>query len=311
MKWSKHEEILLQKLYATKEQNYIMNEIKNRSWDSIIQHAQKLNLQRKINPNLKSNLKNLLEETPQSYYWLGFLFADGYFNFKDLRLKVTLASKDVEHLNKFSTFMDKQEKIILDKKNQCTFSVKDVKLFNTLTDKFGILSLKTKNPPTKIVNILSVTKLISLIIGFIDGDGYIGYQTNRDDYKIVIKGYYTWLPIFKFFEKTLNNLTNTSTSCCKINNAGYAQFNITNIKIVRFLKLCSEILHLPVLERKWFIIQTNKVNKCETFKQKQHKIKTLLLNGNSIVKTAKILNASRSGVWEINQTLLKEKLCQI
>lgn len=33
----------------------------------------------KLNYRNNTSMKQLLEETPEAYYWIGFIFADGYF----------------------------------------------------------------------------------------------------------------------------------------------------------------------------------------------------------------------------------------
>lgn len=52
----------------------------------------------------RGSLSKLLEDTPEKWYWLGFLFADGHLSMRG-RLALSLAKKDKEHLEKFSEYM--------------------------------------------------------------------------------------------------------------------------------------------------------------------------------------------------------------
>ena len=47
-------------------------------------------------------IERLLEETPETYYWIGFLMADGCISFNqsrnDYHLSLAISQKDKEHL---------------------------------------------------------------------------------------------------------------------------------------------------------------------------------------------------------------------
>lgn len=49
-----------------------------------------------------ANLQRLLEDTPEAFYWIGFLLADGSFS----KGRIRFAIKDVEQLYRFGTFID-------------------------------------------------------------------------------------------------------------------------------------------------------------------------------------------------------------
>lgn len=69
-------------------------------------------------------LYKLLENSPEAYYWLGFLFADGHFT-QSNRLILSLSIKDKEQLEKFIKFIGIQLPIKI-KNNQCRIAVMDV-----------------------------------------------------------------------------------------------------------------------------------------------------------------------------------------
>ena len=60
---------------------------------------------KKVNENNErsSNLSILLDDSFESFYWMGFILADGCF-FEN-RLQITLAIKDKEHLQSFANYV--------------------------------------------------------------------------------------------------------------------------------------------------------------------------------------------------------------
>lgn len=55
-------------------------------------------------------LYKLLENSPEAYYWLGFLFADGHFT-QSNRLVLSVSIKDKVHLERFIKFIGIQSHI--------------------------------------------------------------------------------------------------------------------------------------------------------------------------------------------------------
>jgi hypothetical protein len=96
-KWSDKENNIMFKYYETESKSKILNLLPNRSWDNITHHAQTLNINRLDyyhNTTRNTNVGVLLDETNQSYYYIGLLMADGYFTNKKLVFSQTLKSKD-------------------------------------------------------------------------------------------------------------------------------------------------------------------------------------------------------------------------
>ena len=88
----------------------------------------------------------------------------------------------------------------------------------------------------------------------------------------------------------------------KINNAGYASLTISNSKHIIDLKKLSK--NVPVLERKWDIIDENFVSRYTKSKITREKAIELLNNGVRKTDVAKILSISPACVTKIS------KLCQ-
>lgn len=228
--WSESEINFLKKHYSSESKKEIQKTIK-RSWKAIILKAGFLGLNRR-NCISKNNLRKLSLETLESYYWIGFLFADGHFNKKG-QLKLSLQKKDFDHLNKFANYIECN---IREYKNCFEVTAMDKEFIEQFSKKYSITSNKTKNPP--ILPDLNN----SFIIGLIDGDGYI----NKNNQFIAIKMHHSW------FENLIliKNWFNEYNCSVMINNQGYAYLYLPK-KVYLILKEYINQNNIPHLERKW------------------------------------------------------------
>lgn len=246
----------------------------------------------------KSNLKPLLNDSLKTYYWVGFLMADGYINFKTKRLKLTLAKKDKNHLVRFAKYI--KCKIISNFKNNYSVQMQDKLKIPLIIKKWGFTKRKTYHPCLlHWLKYCSNKQFISFFIGFIDGDGCIKKQTDRNDCLLSIK-------IHKNWKKLLNHIINKIyriykikkfNSCIrinkfvKINNQGYAITNIANAQILVGLKKFIKKYRLDVLKRKWNKIPntfSNRYKKSFYLKQLIIKLRKKGLKLKSISKKLKI-----------------------
>lgn len=249
----------------------------------------------------KSSIKVLLNEDLESYYWIGFLLADGTFYNKNnsAGLKLTLNELDKNHLLKFSNFIKAEQKIYYQKNkngNHYSLTVFNNKVVKEIISKFSIKKRKTYNPPdlSFYKNLSHNHLLLSLIVGIIDGDGCIKFQTRREDCVIAIKMHSSWLDFLIFIQEFLIKITEVSIPLPIINSKGYARLNITNSKVINFLKNFTKVSGLPVLGRKWDRVNEFKISKRENL------TKTLELynNGESIEKIMKTLNIKKRTVYK-------------
>lgn len=234
-----------------------------------------------------SKLKRLLDESLESYYWLGFLMADGHFS-QSNRLTVCSAKKDSTHLEKFALYTNTKinffnVKIKNKSYSQCEVSVMDTETISVLKNKFSISNRKTENPPN--LKQLKGNKLFAFKIGFIDGDGCITNQTNRSDVSLRIKCHQAWKDNLEFL---FGN--------AKINNQGYAQVCISDNTKIRKIKKKALDLNLPLMERKWDKVNLCSTSRCENSKSNLQKIKILLNQNISQKEICKSLNLSPSAV---------------
>lgn len=239
----------------------------------------------------KCDLSVLLEETPETYYWVGFLLADGHFD--KGRINFTLAKKDKKQVIKFAKFIGWKGSV---KETEIYASVspmhKDV--VNKLCEKFDISGNKTYNPPRTIL-IHNKELLKYLLIGFIDGDGNIEKQYKRKDCFIRIKTHLSWKNILEEFCKLLGY----SINHVKVNKQGYCELYISDSSIITELKKYSK--YIPVLERKWNKVDENFVSKLIKSKENKEKILKLLEQGVKKIEISKQLSVSPSLVTKISK----------
>lgn len=210
-----------------------------------------------------ADLSILLNDTYESFYWIGFLLADGTFG-KTNRLTIGLSIHDIKHLEKFANYIKykKSVKILVKKLNNkefgaCRLSVQDKNIIPLLVKKFDISNIKTYNPP-KTINKWNRDLILALFAGFIDGDGSIVRKTNRKDAKLRTQVHSAWLHILEEFSNII-----FGKNYCGINDRGYAYLAIEEFPIIRKLKLELLKLNIPLLERKWNNIDENYINRSE------------------------------------------------
>lgn len=199
-------------------------------------------------------LIKLLDESLQSYYILGFMFADG--SFKGNRLVFRLQKKDKEIVDKIINFINPSINSNCSKVDY-GFSCMDSYTIQILRKLYNIKNDKTYNPCD--ISSINDDKFISFLIGFIDGDGNIGHRTDNEAVRITIKLHKSWI----------NNLNEMSTKLYtyfnvrKIPKAGlvtykngrqYSNIIFGNRKVIYGLKKFIILNKLFVLDRKWNFI---------------------------------------------------------
>ena len=273
--WTKKEDIILLKNYSSLNKDSILNLLPCRTWNSIKIRASKFKLRHNLNQKyslVEGDLEALLEDNCLSYYWMGFLTADGCFNNNRLRLRLSI--KDLEHIKKFAKFIKAKFSMNL---KACTVAVQDKFNICKIVKKYDLKKSKTYNPPN--FNCFNPQWVFPFFIGFIDGDGSIVHQFKRKDCSLKIKIHSSWK---EFLQKTINlvfvNLE-ISPVIVKINKKGYAEAVISNSIALRYLKTEALKLNLPFLERKWNKVNENYYSRREISKKNKIKILNLKSQG--------------------------------
>ncbi len=286
--WTTEEKELLNVNYENATNEELIALFPTRSWDAIKLMAGKLKLKRYYNISRQSSASILLKETPTAYYWLGFLMADGYFS--KSRIKLSLANLDVNHLELFGKFLGCK---VNRYKINSVVTLMDTKYIPLIKEKFEIDNQKTYNP-CNISNILNRDLLISLVIGFIDGDGSIGYVHKRKDVNLRVKCHAVWLNNLQIMCNAIYNLSNENPINTKINTQGYANFTISNNTVIRALKQKALDLKLPIMVRKWDKINITQMSRYKTSKIQRDKVLDFIRNNPSLKATqvAKMMSVS-------------------
>lgn len=245
-----------------------------------------------------NNLSVLLEDTPESYYWIGFLLADGHFSEK--RIVVGLSEHDREHLEKFAKYINYGGRLRIAKRephNGVYLAAMDTEVVEKLREKFDIKSNKTYNPP-KTLSWVPEDLFLCLLAGIIDGDGAITNFHKRKDVFIRIKQHNSWLPILSEIGKFLGKENAT-----KINKNGYAELLITGYPLIRGLKKRLMSYNLPLMSRKWDKIDLNLKTRYEKKTETYSKIEELLRQDIKQSEIAKIVGISEATVTKVKKLL--------
>jgi hypothetical protein len=257
MKWTTTEVDALKAMYETSPKKVLISTFPNRSYDAIKLQAEKFHLQKKINERIKGDLSVLLGNTNEAYYWMGFLYADGYFNHDTNRVKLTLNEKDRNHLEKFARYISCE--------NVCDYTwsgdrkvsevrVMDRFVFPRIVEKFLLKPKKTYNPPDNLLFLDTDEKFVAFFVGFIDADGYIKKESRPkkgNGITITIKVHSSWKRILQEMSDRIHGLSNAISTKAIINKSGYAKVAISKKSVVMFLRDKSVELNLPSLDRKW------------------------------------------------------------
>lgn len=189
-------------------------------------------------------LDNLLKETKEAYYWVGFLYADGCLCSSDKSIRLRIAEKDLNHLKKYAKFTNSN----IDKHaGMCGTNIGDSYKIKKFTDKFDFKFRKTYNPPNieKVLHNKSHGLQMSLFAGFIDGDGS---HSKKGYYTISV--HKTWLGFLNYFYKYIDEHTTLTSKEPRVYLKNYCRVNI-NDKILQNIIKPLKIDHL-LMERKWF-----------------------------------------------------------
>lgn len=265
-KWTKEEIQIIRENYQILQSKDIIKLMPNHTLASLKRMICKLKLTK---PQFKKhNLSILLEETPISLYWLGFLCADGNIE-EGRKISITIQSLDKQHLQRYLDYVGSSNIPHLVKGSNCLrIALTDIKTVTELIKRFKLSSNKTHNP----INLSyfknkSPELFLSFICGFIDGDGSIR-KIGKNSYTISIVGYKTWLNNFQVFFKFLHKYFNSSITSRipykdKKNTTlpqdltktkkefELAQFRIHKKDIIIPFKEKIVSLNLPFLARKW------------------------------------------------------------
>lgn len=293
MRYTKEEILFLKENYPKLSKKEILKKI-NRTWFGIQKKMFLLNIKRLVyESNNNNKFKKLLDNDVKSFYWIGFLIADGHFN-KNKFITLNLSKKDINHINEFRKFLG------INESEKTLVSISDQITFEELRCRFKISSNKTYFPCDLSYFEKYDEFFFSFIIGFIDGDGSINNKGS-----IRIKCHNSW---YDNIEKMIKFLTNNNYKKPKINKEGLVVGHISSIEIVKKIKLKIDELKLPILKRKWDLIPMNKLSKNERSLKIKKDCFYLLENKNSINEIIKKTGYSQSQIYKQKKEFLRESI---
>lgn len=208
----------------------------------------KRNVKNNGDKNRKCDLSWMIEDSLETFYWIGFILADGHIGNDSLNISIC----DKLHLEKLGKLCNVN--ISIRKKNNKkwskTFSIfcRHKRIIEIFRKRFDINNNKTYNPPDTNKWNFKEDQLLALFIGFIDGDGHIKFNSTKN-INITIGCHSSWYYVLDFFSSILikNNFNIKKVSFCK---KGYVHCRFST-KPILFLANFIKNNNLPVLERKW------------------------------------------------------------
>lgn len=307
--WSQEEDKRLKDHYHLKRAD-LYKLFPNRSAAAVNIRVGILGLKREINPYAQGKLNVLLDESLESYYWIGYLYADGWLTRN--KVSVLASIRDKEQIYKFANYIECSNVKKSNPPKTCypgtkefySVGVGDRFIVPKIIDKFDFRPAKTYNPPRFVVE--DQNKFLALFIGYIDGDGCIKQQTGRKDCSIRLHVHSSWIDWLNQCRDKLVKIFECEISYPAIDKRGYVLWNITHSTVVTGLKKMILKENLPVLSRKWNKIDENYISKRFIANENKEKIIELASQGYTQKEISKKVGLSSSRVCVICSELRKE-----
>jgi hypothetical protein len=251
--WSEEENELLRKEWPTSDKSKIIELFPNREYKTIKGRASYLGIKKIESFKNLNKLSFLLEESCESFYWLGLLMADGHFSDRN-EIKLTMSEKDQCQIDKFCELTGTKSKRYSDVESGgyisrpfYTVSVMDNYTVAYLKDLYAIESNKTKKP-CEIRGICKGRFFIPWLAGFFDGDGCVLKDKKGTVNGLRIQIHSSWKENLDIISKSLERYEIVSRSY--IDTQGYARLVVFSQENI--LKLCKLVSKsdIPLLDRK-------------------------------------------------------------
>lgn len=295
--WTNEEIELLRDNYHLKRED-LLRLFPNRKYGSLNSKAFTLKL-RKPGYTPNNNVGVLLEDVPESYYWVGFLLADGCIHNNSLTLTSTV--KDIEHIEKFRLYINAENCVrrffptnSYSNTERCGIGVYHRFDVSKIQDKFDWKHNKTYNPPRTIPN--EINHVLSLLIGYIDGDGSILNRRKSKAKMISFQIHVSWHEWLLMIHNSLESYLGYAVSAPKKDKDGYCSWHISNTTTHQTLKRFALSNNLPILNRKWDRIDLSYVSKKNSVKNRLKEIFALYDAGMNAKQISKELGCSHSVV---------------
>lgn len=284
-KWSEKEDTILLEFYEQHKKEYLQELLPERSWDAIRARGVLKGLSRQKIGHHKTNITKLLDKSIESYYWLGFLMADGHFSKRGV-ISLHLNKLDKKHIEKYAFFINGN---IREHNNKVIVDVQQPDICKSICQMFEVDNRKSYNCP--ILPEVNDDQFISFLAGLIDGDGSMDCRNGA----IRIKCHISWANFYQQISNKIAKLSNTDI--VDVNREKFCIFNICNLSVLSFLKSKAIKLNLPILARKWDKIDETKLSKYDNAKKLNKNVIELKTQGKTTKEIANLLGMSVSGVY--------------
>lgn len=132
--------------------------------------------------------------TAEDAYWLGFLYADGCVRNNGNRIQFVLKEEDKEAVQAFHNYCGNQNEVhYVEYKNKGKIYGAYSSTFSSAITKQNLINLGCVPKKSLVLTCPSEEQvpdefLLDFFRGYIDGDGYIQYDSNKHRYRIIIMG---------------------------------------------------------------------------------------------------------------------------
>ena len=295
----------MRQYYPTMPMNQLKELLPGRSRRKILAKASIMGL-KMLYPNQERigyDISVLLQDSPITFYWMGFLLADGHFNEANV-IQLGLGIADLKHLQRFADFIKAPHLTVSQK--SASVSTKDARFAPQIRAKFDLRSNKTVSPPSlDYYRSLPMNLFLALVVGFIDGDGHIARLKGRSVSNAVIKNHKTWQPFQTLITERLGSVLHRLLPPSTINKQGYAEVHLAHDCLV-YLKLGLLAMSLPVLSRKWDKVDHTLLTRWEKTDIYEKRVVQLAKDGFTTPQIAHELGLKNSSIRRLRLKLFKE-----
>ncbi len=186
-----------------------------------------------------------------SCYWAGFIAADGCIvdQHGQHAVRIKVSEKDCPHLECFCLDAGSDSPVHSSKEGYCYVSLHSAQWVRTLAQRFHITPRKSYTLRSPVG--LSRDQELAFIAGLIDGDGCISYDRCNQTTRLDICG----------TEAMMDWVRKTIRACCpercnytvRFYKSGLARW-VMAARSARWLKAQVEVMDLPLMERKWGVL---------------------------------------------------------
>jgi len=230
----------------------ILDLLPGRTRISLLNHTRELGLKSDNQGMFNSKIQKLLDDSLETYYWIGFIMSDGHISHERNTLCIAIQKKDEQHLENFRQYVEANSRLTESRKGTVKISISNSKIMPLIIEKFNIHNRKTYNPPElSIYKKMSNDQFVAFFIGVIDGDGSISDSINGYCPLLRISCHYSWLKTFEYFSERLSEIFEHEVNKPYINSVNQTRWASQSILIIKKLKEFVLENKLPVLDRKW------------------------------------------------------------